>query len=406
MKFRLWWIGFGSCTAIFCGVFIWLHFASDVGSLLHKIQLGGLAVLENNRSERSQERFQGWVNQKVRRDIIEIDLSLPGRVLIDGMVSVGAEVSGQISNVAVEEGDQVSEGQLLAEFDNQVFATRLQIATGQLEAARARLVIEKARQAFTERALGRRTSAPNELPAWSLEEIDSLQTELDVRNASVAVALADVQINEAIVRNAKIEIEKTRVVAPANGQITKSHIAQGETVVSIQSSPTLFELTRSDSKFVISAEIFEEYALLAKIGDSVSVRPSGGDGIPLEGCRLIRIFRQPVYRGTLVYFPALIECLQQGEQWWAGMSVEVDFTFLGSADRLLVPVEAFQFKGVSVGATAIRSPGFSTLWVEDRYGQIVERSIRTGLSDGLLSEVLEGDLVETDLIWIRAKNDT
>ncbi|MDO6805607.1 biotin/lipoyl-binding protein, partial [Wenyingzhuangia sp. 1_MG-2023] len=87
---------------------------------------------------------QDWLVEPLRYGDIEQSVAATGTLEPKNYVEVGAQVSGQIKHLMVEEGEVVKKGQLLAEIDASVFELNVQTAEAGLENLKAQLTQQEA----------------------------------------------------------------------------------------------------------------------------------------------------------------------------------------------------------------------------------------------------------------------
>jgi len=138
--------------------------------------------------------------------------------------------SGKVTNLAVREGNQVKADQLLLEIsDNsareQLRATEaaIEVATRQMESARAKLTLARQTAARYEQLLKAQAVTP--------QEYDQVTAELNMARQQLAAAEAEVDRGEAERDRVVQQNSYNRVVAPFAGQVVSVQIKQGATVL-------------------------------------------------------------------------------------------------------------------------------------------------------------------------------
>jgi len=149
-------------------------------------------------------------------------------------VHLAPEIDGPLIAVHFEEGEVVSEGDLLFELDDRKLRQRLQSQQSSLRAARARLDI--ARSTFE------RVERLREQNVASTDEYDRARTDLDA-------ALADVDHYEAAVALAQEELADTRLHAPFTGVVSERLIDSGNYVQVGQHLATIYQVDPMEMSF-------------------------------------------------------------------------------------------------------------------------------------------------------------
>jgi HlyD family secretion protein len=211
-----------------------------------------------------------YVSEPVTRGDVLRKVSASGKVRALNTIKVGAEVSGQITKVYVDFNTPVTAGQVLAEIDPtrvrarveqseaQVALTRanLQQATANVARARADLTIQE-RDFARQKALADRGFV-------SKAGLDIAQSKLNSARNAVQVALAQSQSGDAQIRqgvaelsSAKLDLNRTVIVAPASGVIINKLVEPGTTVAASFQTPNLFEIASDTTKMQVEASVDE-----------------------------------------------------------------------------------------------------------------------------------------------------
>jgi multidrug efflux system membrane fusion protein len=157
-------------------------------------------------------------------------------VYLDGLGSVAAfytvnlhsRVDGQLISVYVKEGQQVKEGDLLAQLDPRPFQATLDSAQGQLDKDQSLL-----------------TNAKLDLERYKtlVEQKAAPQQQYDTQKATVGQYEGTVEADKAAVASANLQLTYTRIISPINGRIGLSQVDLGNIVHSSDSTP-MFIITQ------------------------------------------------------------------------------------------------------------------------------------------------------------------
>lgn len=170
-----------------------------------------------------------------------------GTVTAYNTVTVKSRVDGQIVRVAFEEGQTVQEGDLLVEIDPRPFQVQLAQAEGQMARDRAQLdvakrTLQRNRELFDQGIIARQM--------------------LDDQQATVGQYEGAVQVDQALIDQAKLQLTYSRVTAPIGGRIGLRRIdvgnivhandAQGLCVITqVQPITVLFTVPEDDLRAVL-----------------------------------------------------------------------------------------------------------------------------------------------------------
>jgi RND family efflux transporter MFP subunit len=184
-----------------------------------------------------------------------------GRVRAD-VVPVAADVSGLVSDVFVQDNQAVTKGQPLFQIDQR----RFQYALAQAEAA---VASRKATLDQAKRDLAR-SKALTSL-AITAQQVEQSQQAVDIAQANFDDATASLNV-------AKLNLERSTVVAPVNGIVTNFGLLPGHYVTS---GASILALIDSDT-FRVEGYFEETKLRRIAVGDPATVKLIG-DPTPLKG---------------------------------------------------------------------------------------------------------------------------
>lgn len=180
--------------------------------------------------------------ETVKRSSPENRLTLPGTALADQQTSLYARINGYLKSFAVDIGDSVKKGQLVAEIDSPEVDQQLRQAVATLGVAKATLVQAQANQELA-RVASERWAALVKERAVSQQEADEKRLTLAAREADVESARATIKAQEANVKRLEELQSFKQIQAPFDGVITARSVEIG-TLVSEGSGAAARELFR------------------------------------------------------------------------------------------------------------------------------------------------------------------
>lgn len=153
-----------------------------------------------------------------------------GKIQPKTEVKISPDVSGEIIELFVEEGDQVKPGDPLMVIKPDLYITALNRAEAALNSAKARLMQAEAQHIERELAFNRARQlfSTQTIPQ---SEFESAQAGIRIAEAEVRAAQYSVKSAEANVAEAQEQLTKTRVYAPLAGTISRLNVEKGERVV-------------------------------------------------------------------------------------------------------------------------------------------------------------------------------
>lgn len=186
------------------------------------------------------------------RDHYRIDRSFTGQVEAPQTVDIAFETPGTLRTVFVDEGDRVTMGQVLAEFDDRLLKAdlkRLQASKRTFEAQRELATLTNQRQAeLKKKGFASHQSAD--------------QSRLSVVEAEARIAEID-----AAILAAQIRLEKAQVVSPFDGRVNRRNVDPGTVIGSGQAVLTLVE----DTAAVFRVGVEPDLADTLPVGKSIQV---------------------------------------------------------------------------------------------------------------------------------------
>jgi HlyD family secretion protein len=177
-----------------------------------------------------QEFAISVATEKVESKTITELITANGRIQPETEVKISPDVSGEIIELYVEEGDVVEKGQLLFVIKPEMYESALNRAEAALNSSKARLAQSEAQQMERELAF-KRAKQLFDGGAIPVSEYESAEVALKVAQSEVNAAGYSVKSAEASVREAKEELTKTKIYAPISGTISSLKVEKGERVV-------------------------------------------------------------------------------------------------------------------------------------------------------------------------------
>src|SRR5438309_7871151 len=152
-----------------------------------------------------------------------------------------ARATGYVSRRLVDIGDQVTQGQLLAEIAAPDIDDQLAQAKANLEQAKATLQLNEANAVLAQTTLERfRTIQKENAGAIAPLMIDEQVAKVGTTTAGVAAARASIQVNEAAVQRYADLQGFEKITAPFAGVITARHVETGDLVTADSTTRELF----------------------------------------------------------------------------------------------------------------------------------------------------------------------
>lgn len=191
----------------------------------------------------------------VERGDIEQSVLATGTIRPEHLVAVGAQVSGRLTRMHVAVGDDVHQGDLIAEIDDSNQRNAVNMAEAQLDSVHAQLREKEAILARTQAALSREEITLAQ-KATSRDSYENAQMQVRQTLAQIEFLKAQTVIAEVGLATARVNLGYTRILAPSDGKVLLIVTQQGQTVNAMQSAPTIVVIG-SVARMAVKADISE-----------------------------------------------------------------------------------------------------------------------------------------------------
>lgn len=329
-----------------------------------------------------------------RQDVRQTVLA-SGVIEASRLVSVGALVSGQVRALPVELGQRLKAGDLVAQIDPEDQQNDLLRAEAALAQIAAQIAAQEASNTEARLALDRKRELANR-GLLTPQDLEAAEAQLAVAEANVKASEASRAQAEIAVAAARVALERTRILAPADGTVVAIVVREGQSINANQSSPTLVKIADLDT-MVIKAEISEADIIHVRPGQKASFTLAGDPGRTyqatlraLEPAPAAIADADEIDTSTAIYYRAALDVPNPDGTLRIGMTAEVTLVLAEAEDVLAVP-------GSAIRSTA---EGRATVQVHDpATGETQRREVETGIASATLTEVRagleEGELVVT-----------
>jgi HlyD family secretion protein len=375
---------------------------------------GGVAwSLKGGSGQKSEFKLE---TAKLERGRIVAKVTATGTLSAIVTVQVGSQVSGRISALYADFNSRVKKGDLIAKIDPQLFQASADQASANLAAAQGNLAKAKAQAADAVRQAAR-AQALAEQKLVAQADADTAQSNADAAQAGVAAAEGQVAQARAALSQAMVNLAYTDIRSPTSGVVISRSVDVGQTVAASLQAPTIFVIAEDLAKMQVDTSVAEADVGRLKDGAAATFTVDAYPSEVFKGTvRQIRNSPQTVQ--NVVTYDAVIDVANPDLKLKPGMTANVTFVYAEKDDVLKVPNAALRFKpppallaeqakgaagnaaagarpegakGRPDGARGPETPDRRTVWVL-KEGKPAPLRIRTGISDGSATEVLEGDV--------------
>lgn len=297
-----------------------------------------------------------YISEAVRKGEVVSKVTASGKLRALNTIKVGAEVSGQITNVYVDFNSPVRAGQVLAEIDPTRFQARVQQVQAQVSLAQASLLQAEANAAravtdlaIQQREYGRRQNleAGGFVSKAGLDGAASAlagaRASVKTTNAQIASARAQISQANAELTSAQLDMRRTKITAPSGGVIINKLVERGTTVAASFQTPNLFEIAADTTQMQVEASVDE--ADIGQIKTNQPVRFTV-DAYPDQTFRAsVRQIRQAATETqNVVTYLVILDVPNPDGKLLPGMTANVEIVTGEKADVLRVPATALRFR--------------------------------------------------------------
>lgn len=319
---------------------------------------------------------QNLLTVAVQRGDLEDLVTATGVLQPRDYVDVGAQVSGQLKVLHVQIGDDVKQGDLLAEIDPTLYVARVDATRAQLRNQRAQLMERKAQLTLAELQDRRQQNLLRE-EATSREAAQTAEATLQSARAQIEAINAQIEQTESSLRAEEANLEYARIYAPMDGTVVSIEARQGQTLNVNQQAPVLMRIADL-SAMTVEAQVSE--ADIGKLTPDMPVYfTTLGSQQRRWKSRLDRLEPTPVVENNVVLYNAVFEVPNPEGRLMTQMTAQVFFVNAEARDALMVPVTALNGRGSGASVQVLGSNG-----------QPEQRVVTVGVTNRVQAEILDG----------------
>jgi len=346
--------------------------------------------------------FKVAVEYAERRAITET-ITANGKIQPEKEVKITPDVSGEIVELTVMEGDQVTKGQLLLRIKPDIYISQRDRSIAAINSSRARLAQSEAQ--FTQAQLAyNRTKQLFQEHTISQSEYEQAEASYNVAKAEVDAARYSVISSEAALKEANENLVKTSIYSPMTGTVSMLLVELGERVAGTNLMAGTEILRIADlSRMEAQVEVNENDIVRINLGDTAIIEVDAYLNEKFKGV-VTQIANSAKTTGVsadqVTNFDVKIFILPESYQKYAsegsnpfrpGMSTTVDIQTESKKEILTVPIQAVTTRmdtselKIKKANEDIRTLVFLT---DDKYA--LARDVKTGIQDNTYIEIISG----------------
>jgi len=351
------------------------------------------------------------VVEKVKSQTITEMITANGKIEPETEVKISPDVSGEIIDLYVKEGDEVIRGELLMDIKPDIYIQSLNRARASLNSSKARLAQSQARLIENELSFERSRTLFNQ-NAIAQSDFEAAEASFKVAQAEVQAAEFAVKSDEASVAEAEEQLVKTKIYAPMSGTVSRLNIEKGERVVgtNMYAGTEMMVIANLD-KMEVKVEVNENDIVKVSPGDTALVEVDAylnrkfkglvteiANSANTEGTSSDQVttFNVKVFLLKSSY-QDLTDNIQNRYPFRPGMSATVDIRTETRDSVISIPIQAVTTRTINEnsqqatenkGEPAAREKQEVVFIVKD--GRARKQPVETGIQDNMNIEIRNG----------------
>jgi HlyD family secretion protein len=283
-------------------------------------------------------------------------VSATGKIYPQTEVKLAPEVSGEIVELPVKEGDAVKKGQLLFRINPEVTKAQVEQASASLSSAKAQNLQAKAQLLLREDEL-RRAKELYKQKLISESDYITATTNTEVAKATYEASLFDIQRLESQLRQQRENLSRTTVYSPMNGHVTLLASKLGERVVGTSMMTGTEVMRVADlTKMEVRVDVNENDIVSVKKGDTARITVDAYPNQKFTGIVYeIANTAKTTGAGTqeqVTNFEVKILIIDHQGKLRPGMSANADIESETAVNALTVPIQSVTVRNIDEGLSA------------------------------------------------------
>lgn len=286
----------------------------------------------------------------VERGDIRVAISSTGTLSAISTVTVGSQISGQVTQVLADYNDKVRKGQVIARIDPKTYEA--QIAEGNAQIANAQATLSQARATLLNAELDYRRKA--DLGARQLvarSDVDLARAALDQARAQVSAAQAQISQQTASTQTTQVNLDRTVIRSPVDGVVLTRSIEPGQTVAASLQAPELFTIAEDLGQMQIVLAVDE--ADIGQVGTGQNVAFTV-DAFPDRQFRgtVEQVRLSAATTNNVVSYPVVVTVDNSDGTLLPGLTVNAEIEVSQRDNVLKLPNAALRYKPADNGDAA------------------------------------------------------
>jgi HlyD family secretion protein len=362
-----------------------------------------IAVIGKKKGWFGKEAMVKVAVEKVASSPIVETVTANGKIQPEKEVKISPDVSGEIVELNVKEGDFVKKGDLLFKIKPDIYISSRDRAAATLNSTQARLAQAEAQLVQAELAYNRNKTLFDE-STISQSDFEQSESQYKVAKAERESALYSVKSTEASLKEANENLVKTTVYSPMTGTISSLSVEVGERVVGANMMTGTEVLRVADlNRMEVVVEVNENDIIKVKPGDTANVEVDAYldrdfKGVVTEIANSAKTAGMTTDQVTnfevriLILHDSYKDLITEKNPspFRPGMSASVDIFTSRKSNILTVPIQAVTTRTDTTEKELGGPEEIRTLVFVSDGTHALARDVKTGIQDNVNIEILSG----------------
>ena len=368
--------------------------------------LGAAAITAGGLKDRPPPTVEAQVT-KARKGTITRTITGAGKVQAATTVKISSNLSGDLTELLVKDGDRVTKGQVLGRIDRKRYEASARQAQAAQNAARSDAQVSQVEVDRTTAELARVEELGKKGLA-SAAEVEQSRAARDTAVARLASAQQRLAQASAVSEEAQTNLSKTTLLSPIDGNIIELSREVGERVRGSDFSEDVVMTIAALNIMEVKFEVGEHEVVHLKPGQPAEISVDALEGESYQGSVVEiaqkALIKNPGTEAEVTTFPVTVALNTRPARVLPGMSAEVRISAEKHDDTVLVPIQSVTVRPekslpdykapVEGGLTVARRAETlaKVVFVVDADNKAQLRRVRTGIASDTDLEILEGIL--------------
>ena len=269
-------------------------------------------------------------------------------------VTVGSQVSGNISWLGADFNSIVKKGQVIAKLDPTLFQAQVSQSAANLANAKAQILKDQASLAYAKTTLQRNTDLQKR-GIVTQDALDASKASADQLAAQVEVDQAQIKQAQAQLETSQTNLNHTIITSPIDGIVTQRSVDVGQTVAASMTAPVIFIIAADLTKMQVSANIDESDVGRVRPNQAVTFRVDAYPGVDFTGT-VSQIRLNPIVVNNVTTYATIVNVPNDDLRLKPGMTANLKVQVNRRADALRVPNTALRFRPTADMFAALNQP--------------------------------------------------